>query len=347
MNSNLCLYFNLFYSILQAFRIRGDPREFPYEIRALTGKSCNLILFPWRASQYVERLFWGSINAVSAPIALIVMLDTTLTPTIADIASGGGNIPDSKEARNRSQSTHARARTFSGGSDPDGFTTAVHSGESRGRAASAVSPGIFSNNVAGVVSPGCPSSPSPVQGSLMRLLSGHDISVEENNTALQHPIIETSHQSASIESMLCIITNAAICSTMFPLALRFAERKSISITVLVTSDAGEYSDNLTDNLSAFLNIAESLDNIKIHFIQKSSKDVEAIVTHCAEEMYDLIVVGYNGGDEYVKSTEDVIPLSPPPPLSPPSVTNGSRSHRAHSVSFLTSVADSTGTSQHY
>lgn len=44
--------------------MRGDPNEFPQEIRALTAKTCSLILLPWRASPYVERLFWASIRLV-------------------------------------------------------------------------------------------------------------------------------------------------------------------------------------------------------------------------------------------------------------------------------------------
>ena len=189
-------------------------------------------------------------------------------------------------------------------------------------------------------SPPCSPATSAVQGSLRRLLSGHDLTLDESITAPQHPTVETARSSVSIHTMLCIISNVAVCSTIFPLALRFAQRQSLQITVIVTSDIDDYPDNLLEMLSAFRNLTETVNNIKIDFLQTSSRDVEDIMAHCAENIYDLIVVGFSEnlnssissddvGEEYVG---DVIPPS----------AASHRSHRAPSMSFGASVIDNTG-----
>ena len=318
--------------------MRGDPKEFPFEIRALTGKSCNLILFPWRESHYVERLFWGSINAVTAPIALIVMIDTDLTPTIADIASGSGYVADNKEARKRSQSLLiARSRAFSCASDPEGGSTTLHIGERRGRAESSAA----SRNVPS--SPPCSPAPSAVQGSLMRLLSGHDLTLDDSITAPQHPTVETARTSVSIHTMLCVISNLAVCSTIFPLALRFAQRQSVQITVIVTSDIADFPDNLQEILSAFRNLTETVNNIKIDFLQTPSRDVEAIMTQCAANIYDLIVVGFSESWNSTVGRTDDVGDETVGDVIPPSAASH-RSHRTPSISFGAPVIDNAGAS---
>ena len=263
------------------------------------------------------------------------MIDSDLTPTIADIASGSGYLSDNREARKRSQSLLiARSRAFSCASDPEGGGTTLHIGESRGRAeSSAVSKNVPS-------SPPCSPATSAVQGSLKRLLSGHDLTLDESITAPQHPTVETARSSVSIHTMLCIISNVAVCSTIFPLALRFAQRQSLQITVIVTSDIDDYPDNLLEMLSAFRNLTETVNNIKIDFLQTSSRDVEDIMAQCAENIYDLIVVGYSENLNSSISSDDVGEEFVGDVIPPSAASH--RSHRAPSMSFGTSVIDNTG-----
>jgi len=77
---------------VRGLQLRGDPLEFPLELKAiceqrntvgidpstetiLTGddlikRGCDILLMPWRATNYVETLFWGSYYLSPAPIAV-------------------------------------------------------------------------------------------------------------------------------------------------------------------------------------------------------------------------------------------------------------------------------------
>ena len=277
--------------------MRGDPREFPHEIRTLTGKSCNLILFPWRASQYVERLFWGSLRTVAAPVALIVMLDTTLTPTIADIAMSEGVVGEA--TRNRSQSAAiARSRALSSTSDSENNAAVSVMADDRDRVPYA--PG---SPVSGMSPTSSPDTSTRVS---RKRLSAPDDSVSIPIMPPPPPTdgILLNRQSVSIKNMLCVVTGSSMCSAIFPIALRFAERGSIAVTLLVTSDRRQFNESLVEALTAFRKATEDVKNITVVTLTTPSTDVESILIHCAELMYDLIVFGFR--DES-SSGEDVIP----------------------------------------
>lgn len=167
--------------------MRGDPKEFPREIRTVTSRSaCNLILFPWRESQYVERLFWGSLKCSSAPIAIVVMLETALTPTIADIAIGVVN-------RGRSETVSRRRSTSGASGMSDTLSQGGQGGYSEGTSATAVP---------------IPSSPiSSFKNLLQRekrereAFAGSPVTSEDGFIAAEDPL-----QNISIKTVLAVIT---------------------------------------------------------------------------------------------------------------------------------------------
>lgn len=295
--------------------MRGDPREFPHEIRGITNKTCNLILFPWRQSQYVETLFWGTIRSATAPIALLVMLDTYLTPTIADIAIESGTGIVGEMNRNRSHSAAvARSRAMSVSSDPETNSTVEDKSKYDG------------------ISPPTGVSPSSTpQGSLLSRKKSTSVPNDDVPVQNQNSSSEGSRQSVTIKSMLCVITASTICTAIFPLVLRFAERKSVEITVLVTSDRRTFPDMLIESLAAFRRIVENTSNVTVTILTTPSEDIESILSHCTLKMYDLIVFGFSdicGMDS--GGIVDPIPLL-------------TRGHRSASMSFSTSALDGTGT----
>ena len=308
--------------------MRGDPREFPHEIKTLTARSCNLILFPWRASQYAEGLFWGIVRTSSAPVALVVMLDTTLTPTIADIAIEAGIGNAEEMTRGRSQSVAiARNRAMSGSSDTDtpvpviSFSSYDERERERGRSESISAP--------------CPvNGLSPTQSP--QLSGGQAIRkrMSEDNSYIPSSgggiaTVDGIKQSVSIKSMLCIITGTNMCSAIFPIALRFAEKKSIEVTVLVSSDRRQFPESLIESLAAFRHAAERISNITVTILTTPSEDVDSILNHCSQRLYDLTVFGFS--ENGVEGIIDSIP----PPIS--------RSLRSASMSF-SGPMDGTGES---
>jgi hypothetical protein len=283
--------------------MRGDPKEFPHEIRALTNKKCNLILLPWRVSQYLERLFWHSLRTVSSPIALIVVLDTTLSPTRADLSTGGASGSERGEQRARSQSVNfGRARAVSTADvdiDIDGL------------------PGIKSETLGS-----SPPSTSPVL-SLRRMSS----MVDGGNADDVIPAAD--RQSVCVQTVLVVITGSATCCTAFPLALRFADRKSTEVTVLVTSDRRSFPEPLKEELAAFRHSAADVSNITVKILTTPSRDVDAIIAECAESMYDLVIFGHS-----IVGADDCLEESSPVPLSRP--------HRSASITFSPTILDIPG-----
>ena len=295
--------------------MRGDPREFPYEIRGMTNKTCNLILFPWRASQYVETLFWGTIRSATAPIALIVMLNTNLTPTIVDMAIevGTGHVGEMNRTRSHSAAV-ARSRAMSISSDPE--TNPLPEDRLK---------------IDGVFPPiGISPSTTP-QGSQLSRKKSTYMPTDDATTLLQNSTLENSRQSVTIKSILCVVTGSAMCSSIFSVVLRFAERKSTEITVLVTSDRRTFPDALKESLAVFRKAVEGISNVTVTILTTPSEDVESILLLCAEKMYDLIVFGFSETSG-IDSAGTLDPI--PPPLT--------RVHRSASITFSTAALDSTG-----
>jgi hypothetical protein len=266
---------------VKAYRMRGDASEFPREIKNLTMKgSCNLLLFPWRESQYVERLFWGSVRSMSVPIALVVMLETTLTPTIVDIATGAVPLTG---IRSRSESlAMARSKAMSGDFDVEaGGHSAAND---RMRLDSPTRLGLDRNRSDSVLS------------SSSSVLHVDDIP----------PIIETFRSdSVHIRSILAVVTGSPMDIAIFPMMLRFSERHSINIKMLVTSDRRNFPQVVIEALSAFRHSAESRNNITVEVLTTPASDVESILQRCSEKdkMYDMIIFGYKNDEN------DILPNS--------------------------------------
>ena len=295
--------------------MRGDPREFPYEIRSMTNKSCNLILFPWRASQYVETLFWGTIRSATAPVALIVMLNTNLTPTIVDMAIevGTGHVGEMNRSRSHSAAV-ARSRAMSVSSDPETNQTT----EDRLK-------------IDGICPPvGISPSTTPLGSQLSRKKSTY-MPTDDSTGLLQISSLENSRQSVTIKSILCVVTGSAMCASIFPVVLRFAERKSVEITVLVTSDRRTFPDALKESLAVFRKAVEGVNNVTVTILTTPSEDVDSILLLCTEKMYDLIVFGFSetSGIDGGGNLDQI-----PPPLT--------RIHRSASITFSTAALDGTG-----
>lgn len=266
---------------VKAYRMRGDANEFPREIKNLTVKgSCNLLLFPWRESQYVERLFWGSVRCMSVPIALVVMLGTTLTPTIVDIATGAVPLTG---IRSRSESV-ATARSIAMSGDFDVEAGGHAPANDRMRVDSPTRLGLDRNRSESVMS------------SSSSVLHVDDIP----------PMIETFRSdSTHIRSILAVVTGSPMDIAIFPMMLRFSERHSINIKMLVTSDRRHFPQVVIEALSAFRHSAESCINITVDVLTTPSSDVESILQRCSEKdkMYDMIIFGYKNDEN------DILPNS--------------------------------------
>lgn len=299
--------------------MRGDPNEFPQQIRSLTGKSCNLIIFPWRASQYLERLFWHSLRTVAAPIALVVMLDTILPATIADIAGGTSGLDYEKEYRARSQSVAVvRSREHSSSPDPDISVDHIPGSVVECRTASPVPPS---------------STSFAVQGGVRRVVIGHNPALLDENLSHQS---NGPRQSVSVKSVLAVVSGSAMCSSVLPLALRFAERSSVHVTVLVATNIAPFSDTLNEALAAFTYSAKNIANIYIETLPISQNIADNVINRCSESLFDIVVFGH-----YTEAVYDIMCEEHNVDHVPAS--QASRTHRSSSVTFSQPPTDVPGT----
>jgi hypothetical protein len=70
---SLSLFCRAIRSTVSVSRVVGDTKEFPAEIKRLAeGAAADLLLLPWRSSQYNERIMWSTVFRASAPLALLV-----------------------------------------------------------------------------------------------------------------------------------------------------------------------------------------------------------------------------------------------------------------------------------
>ena len=286
---------------VEAYRIRGDPAEFPREIGSLTSRSGGtLVLFPWRPSQYVERLFWRTLRVSPAPIALVVCLDGSAPPGedwVTVVAGGGRQRTDSdsdegggggggQQVRSRGgtvgdesyhSQSHPQSHPLSGGFG-GGHPPPVHplQGETR-RSASHPTPARLTRT---------PSMADGWAGGCSRALSRE---WDEESTPRTHPI----------RSILAIVTGAPPDVALFPLVLRFAERGVVGVRVLVTSEHRTYPSTVRDALANFEQIAGDFSTISMEYLLTPAAHVQALIDECTARppdrgLYDMIVVGYEG-----------------------------------------------------
>lgn len=56
-----------------AFRIQGDPDEFPTELRTLSkSNEAEIIFMPWKPSHYLQKFIWHSLTHIDLPTVLVV-----------------------------------------------------------------------------------------------------------------------------------------------------------------------------------------------------------------------------------------------------------------------------------
>ena len=88
----LSLFCRAIGSLVSASRIVGDTNEFSVEIARISDEAgADLVLVPWRASQFTEKIIWNTTYRSSVPVALVV-----------DVASANGGAAKPSSQRYRS-----------------------------------------------------------------------------------------------------------------------------------------------------------------------------------------------------------------------------------------------------
>lgn len=67
-------------SSVNAFRVQGDPNEFPVVLKNIyKANDCSMLVMPWRpGSAYAEQLFWSTVQVSPVPVALFASIEQHL-----------------------------------------------------------------------------------------------------------------------------------------------------------------------------------------------------------------------------------------------------------------------------
>ena len=286
----LSMYLKAVGGDVQAYRMQGDPAEYPREIRTLSFRAgSTLMLFPWRPSQYVERLFWRTLKVFTAPIALVVHLNVALTSTLADEQAAASS---TTRKRTNSEDENTGTPTRSRGISIDAPDSIPPPLGTRGRSASqSIEVSKKSYTPARLHRTG-----STIE--MMRVQKAVD---EEDDT-------NEYSSSLLIRSVLAVITGASVDTALFPMMLRFAQRSFIEVKVVVTSDRRTFPVPVREALAQFQKLANGFPNITIEHLITPSTDIPFLIEFCSTNAennttngrsngscYDVIAIGYGSG----------------------------------------------------
>eukprot|EP01034_Spumella_vulgaris_P021266 gene21266-27289_t len=237
---------------VKAFRIQGDPDEFPIEMRALAKHNeCSLVLMPWRDSVYLQKLFWSSVELVTSA-AFLLIVDKNF--------HNAHHVPFS---RGRSQST--------------GGDSAVTPGRDRKGS-------IFQK--LGLVDPDEDQDSGHVQ------MYSNIVERSPRRPTITHSLPKLPQVTKLSPVVVAVVTGCdADVSTLLVL-LRFSENRSTTVYLLIPQDHEVFPDNVKNALESFRRRTVDLSNVNMVTADAISTDIEGLVQLVEEYKLDYFVGGF-------------------------------------------------------
>ena len=244
----LCMFSKAIGAHVEAYRIRGDPVHFPGElIKKSIDLEFNVVLFPWRPASFVEQMFWGAVQGIHVPIALLVQSHLSAASAPEGLLAAGSSDAEKVRVRVRAGSDAEKTSRARGDSNASNETEDDLRKVRSNRSASVAS--IASGSSAQNLDPGhekgtprkdsVDSSDSkaamPSPSGLQRV--GHLIA----GAPEAQPCVTDNVQ---LRSILVLIAGAACDALLLPFVLRCAGSQHLTITVAICADT------LSDNLHA-------------------------------------------------------------------------------------------------
>eukprot|EP01034_Spumella_vulgaris_P021429 gene21429-27459_t len=261
-------------SAVNAFRIQGDPDEFPLEMKRLTRfNECTMVLMPWRAgSLYASKLFWGSIHIIGSPI----LLTAQKQPAVR---------------RNSEAEERARARTNSVLSTSDQYLRGRNNPSS-----------MFSGNAMAFMfetddleaPPPSSSFTSHVQLYNASTLSSGPTSNSRQAGGKSGGLSKLSKVVKTHIEIVAVVTGRPMDVLIFPMLLRFAEGKTNSITVHIPADFELFDQSVLAALQFFRRETELLlPNVRLEFLERViSTDIDSLFRLAAEIPFDFCISSF-------------------------------------------------------
>lgn len=281
---------------VNAFRVQGDPDEFPIILKNLCRENdCSMALFPWRGNNfYNEKLFWSTLHISNVPIAVVVHLDGTIKPKDRD-----GNPTDLRLRADSNNSTSSR--------DQHPLQRA------RGNSLF-ITPSFTVDSDKDV----------------------NDLSAEGSHTAAsgRGNIIKLQVRPRSTSKIVALITGRYMDIRLFSLLTRFVEAPLVELKLLLPQDHELFSEDLKKTISDFRKNTLGLGNVDVVVLDAISSDHEKLFVESTDFPFDLfacsfvepISVAENRRRSESGDTETGAGVHPVVPMT--------RAHRTSSIGYI-------------
>lgn len=260
---------------VNAFRIQGDPDEFPHELKILSRQNdCEIVFLPWKAgSHYLEKFFWHSVHCLDQPVVLVMQKEAVALSS---------DISDDGSVRLRSN-THNNSET---NSRADVSIKEESSSTSKQRGNS-----IFQHETYQLVDQAEHHSqphaePLYTNVPLETLPPMRRATIKTNITKL------VMGQRAS-NVIVAVLLGELADLVLLSLLLKIGQNKQNDIHVMLPKDHDIYPLSNIEAYAQFTKAAAD-DHVKVevHALESISTDYEGIYEECNELPYDLILFSF-------------------------------------------------------
>ena len=320
---------------VNAFRVQGDPNEFPFVIKNIyKANECSLVVLPWRpGSVYAEQLFWSTVQTAHVPVGLFVAVDQHLShqqshPSHHPSMAGGSN-------SHHDGTDHGSSRDRTGSGD----RSASSSGRSpavRQRGNSVYVRPTALPEYAGSATVGFDGTEDEEEGGALYSTLPSTIVAQHRRGSITNQMKKLGAKKKTSSTVLAILTGRHMDIAVYSVLLRSAENIMNEIFVMIPQDYDTFS-SCHDALQTFKKQIHGKGHVRVFELSAISSDHEelareslATLSSAASHAYfDLFVSAFIEPTPNLFSTGGSGAFAPSSPGSPAPV---GRSHRSASIS---------------
>jgi Kef-type K+ transport system membrane component KefB len=245
---------------VNAFRIEGDPIEYPMELRTIAASNeCSLLVVPFRMnSSFAQNFFWVSLHTTPAPICLLFQLTPPRLP--------GDNEHDGEAPSSMSRS---RASSFFEPHSNGSNTNNNNIGNDEMTPNSSSQPPLFTNQAPEVL-------PIHRRGSIT------------NRFQKLEPLRKEAQQ------IVVLLTGKHADIIILSLLPRLAESKFNHLTIFLPNDFQQFSKDILNDYTEIKELLNLKKNIKFISMTAVSTDHESIIREILDrnDNFDLLLCAF-------------------------------------------------------
>lgn len=265
-------------SEVSAFKIQGNPDEFPGEIKRISNDyDCELTLLPWRPAVYLQKLFWQFTSTTIRPIALVVQAKTEVQvePDGKVVGSGGNAVHIPPAVANPTDRTKRRMSMK--------YNTERHYSMQYGM--------VDVGNRSITVNHGADRKGSRTSSGQADDGAHTDGRTKSSSNAQYEPVPELMRRHY-VNRVVAIITGSRMDTAIIPMLLRFLERPNVVLTLFVPNDTKHMETNIRESYGSFKLAVKNNPNVTITKLDCPHTDLPGTFKSICDAEFDLFVAAF-------------------------------------------------------